>query len=242
MRGRRRVRSPGSRRPRGMRCGWGAAAGAPRLLYVASRPGPAAIRGPITRLAPGDGRSDLEAAVRVAAAQRLRGRPARVEGYTDAPGARLSRVGYRTFGHASENLTLTRAAASTSGSGRTLLLTEVRNFGGTARGEGAAQVSIEGNDVLSADDRAVALFGRAARPRVLLVSPGNPYLEAALSVLPVRRVDRTGEVDPASWGGYDLVVLDRVPATTLPPGRYLIVGTVPGTLPLDVGAPPRAGA
>src|SRR3970282_2167242 len=72
-------------------------------------------------------------------------------------------------------------------------------------------------------DRAVALSDRAARPRVSLVSPGTPYLEAALSVLPVRRVDRTGEVDPASWGGYDLVVLDRVPATTLPPGRHLIV-------------------
>ena len=243
-----------------------AAGAAPRVVLDFSTE-PAAIRRTITRLAPGDGRSDLEAAVRVAAAQRLRGRPAQVEVYTDAPGARLSRVGYRTFGHASENLTLTRAAASTSGSGRTLLLTEVRNFGGTARrttvrvawpdgtveaaplalpageavtriwtarGEGAAQVSIEGNDVLSADDRAVALIGRAARPRVLLVSPGNPYLEAALSVLPVRRVDRTGEVDPASWGGYDLVVLDRVPATTLPPGRYLIVGTVPETLPLDV--------
>src|SRR3972149_3848031 len=94
MRGRRRIRSPGSGRPRRMRCGWGAG----------GRGG-----------APGWGR------------------PGQVEVYTDAPGARLSRVGYRTFGRASENLTLTRAAASTSGSGRTLLLTEVRNFGGTAR-------------------------------------------------------------------------------------------------------------
>ncbi len=238
---------------------------APRVVLDFSTE-PAAIRRAITQLSPGDGRSDLEAAVRVAAAQRVRGRAAQVTVYTDAPGPPLPGVSYRTFGRASENLALVRVAASTSGS-RTLLLTEVRNFGGTAqrttmrvtwpdgtvestplvvpaaeavtriwaaRGEGAVRVSIGGGDALPADDRAVALIGRGARPRVLLVSPGNPFLEAALGVLPVRRVDRTGQVNPASWGGYDLIILDRVSVTTLPPGRYLIVGTVPETLPLDV--------
>ncbi len=231
---------------------------------------PAAVRRAILRLAPGEGRCDLEAAVRAAVAQRLRGRAPQVVVYSDAPGPRLPRVTYRTFGRPSENLALVRVAVSTSGAGRPMVLTAVRNFGGAgrrttvhvawpdgteeaasllvpagevavrvwpARGEGLARVRIEGRDVLPADDRGEVVVGRAVLPRVLLVSPGNPFLEAAVEVLPVRAVERASRPDPAAWAAYDVVVLDRVDVRTLPPGRYLIVGSVPETLPLDVEAP-----
>ncbi|MDQ7848712.1 MAG: VWA domain-containing protein [Armatimonadota bacterium] len=231
---------------------------------------PAMVRRAILRLAPGDGRCDLEAAVRAAVAQRLRGRAPQVVVYTDTPGPRLPRVTYRTFGRPSENLALVRMAASTSGTGRPVLLTAVRNFGSTdrrttvhvawpdgtentapllvpagevavrvwpVRGEGVARVRLEARDVLPADDRGEVVVGRAALPRVLLVSPGNPFLEAALQVLPVRAVGRAARPDPAAWPAYDVVVLDRVDVRTLPPGRYLIAGSVPETLPLDVEAP-----
>jgi Mg-chelatase subunit ChlD len=231
---------------------------------------PAAVRRAVLRLAPGDGRCDMDAAVRAAAAQRLRGRAPQVVVYSDAPGPRLPRVTYRTFGRPSENLALVRVATSTSGTGRPVLLTAVRNFGNTdrratvrvvwpdgtaeaasllapagevavrvwrVRGDGVARVRLEGTDALPADDQGEALVGQAALPRVLLVSPGNPFLEAALQVLPVRAVERAAHPDPATWAAYDLVVLDRVDVRALPAGRYLIVGSVPETLPVDVGAP-----
>jgi len=57
--------------------------------------------------------------------------------------------------------------------------------------------------------------------------------------MPARRVDRASQPVFSSWSAYDLVVLDRVAVRTLPPGRYLIVGTVPETLPVEVGATTR---
>lgn len=221
----------------------------------------------VRRMRPTDGPSDLDAAIRVAAAQRVRGRPAQTVVFTDRPGLQLARVVYRPLGGSADNVAITRAAAGTSGGGRTYLLTEVRNFGGaartaalrvtwpdgtaevarvtipregsvtrvwTARGDGAARIAVEAGDILPADDEAVVLVGQASRPRVLLVSGGNPFLEAVLSVLPVRQVDQTARVDPAAWAGYDLIVLDRTPPLVLPPGRYLLVGTVPENLPVDV--------
>lgn len=230
---------------------------------------PAAIRRAIRRLSAGDGPADLDSAVQVAAAQRVRGRPAQVVVFSDIPGPALPRVSYRTFGRPSNNLAVTRATVSTSGGGRTLLLTEVRNYGTatqratlrvtwptgvveravlavppdapvtrvwTARGDGPARVDLEASDVLPADNHAVVTVGGAARPRVLLVTRGNPFLEAVLSVLPAS-AEMTAALNPAEWAGYDLVILDRVRVSALPAGQYLLVGTVPDTLPLDVGDP-----
>jgi uncharacterized membrane protein len=108
------------------------------------------------------------------------------------------------------------------------------------RGDGVARVELQSGDVLPADDRAAVVIGRARLPSVLLVSPGNPYLEAVLSVLPVRRAARTRTLRPEAWGAYDLVILDRTPPVTLPPGRFLVIGTVPEGLPLEVTGSKRS--
>jgi Mg-chelatase subunit ChlD len=247
------------------------AGASPRLVLDFSSE-PAAVRRAIQRLQPADGRADVEGAVRVATAQRLRGQPVQVIVYTDAPGAPLPRVTYQTFGAATSNLALVRATTSTSGGGQTQLLAEVRNFGRAlqrvplrvtwpdgsaqrelvevpagdavtriwpARGDGPAYVDLQTDDALPADNHAVALVGRAIRPRVLLVSPGNPFLEAALAVLPVEQVRRAATAAPATWGAFDLVILDRVVTPRVPPGRYLIVGTVPPGLPVSTAGTAR---
>ncbi|MGH2453753.1 MAG: VWA domain-containing protein [bacterium] len=110
----------------------------------------------------------------------------------------------------------------------------------TGRGDGVARVDLQSGDVLAADDRAAVLIGRARLPRVLLVSPGNPYLEAVLRVLPVRSAGRTATVRPEAWGAYDLIILDRIPPVTLPPGRFLMIGTVANGLPIEVTGAARA--
>ncbi len=118
--------------------------------------------------------------------------------------------------------------------------------GGTAtrlwrgRGDGVAQVDLQSGDVLPADDLAAVVVGRARLPSVLLVSPGNPYLEAVLSVLPVARAARTSALRPETWGAYDLVILDRTPQVALPPGRFLVIGTIPTGLPLEVTGSSRS--
>lgn len=108
-----------------------------------------------------------------------------------------------------------------------------------ARSDGVVRVAVRApdgrplGDALPADDAAEVVVGDALRPRVLLVSSGNPFLEAALDALPVREVRRAPRADPAAWGAFDLVVLDRPPPLALPPGRYIVVGTVPEGLPVS---------
>lgn len=69
---------------------------------------------------------------------------------------------------------------------------------------------LEGDDVLSLDDRAVATVARRAAIDVLWVGPPNPFLAAALTASPGLRAERLdefpGEIDPA----IDLVIADRV--------------------------------
>jgi hypothetical protein len=76
----------------------------------------------------------------------------------------------------------------------------------------------EGHDDLAADDRAYAVVPERRRVRVLCVSDGNRYLEAALLLDEYLDVDA---VTPAAYrgaGAYDVVVFDRfVPAA--PPGK-----------------------
>jgi Mg-chelatase subunit ChlD len=108
-----------------------------------------------------------------------------------------------------------------------------------ARSDGVVRVVVRApdgqplGDALPADDAAEVVVGDALRPRVLLIGPGNPFLEAALDALPVREVRRAARADPAAWGAFDLVVLDRTPPMALPPGRYIVVGTVPEGLPVS---------
>lgn len=99
---------------------------------------------------------------------------------------------------------------------------------------GVATVSLEPGDLLGADDRAVAAVGREGLPRVLVVGSSNAVLDAVLGAVPTRGVSRAEEPRPQEWGRFDLVVLDRVMETDLPPGAYLLIGTVPINFPLKI--------
>ncbi|MCS7235660.1 MAG: BatA and WFA domain-containing protein [Armatimonadota bacterium] len=85
-------------------------------------------------------------------------------------------------------------------------------------------------DALAATDRYVALAWQLVRPRVLVVGPADPFLERGLQVV-AGEVSRQAAPQVAGWPEFDVVVLHRASAP-LPPGRYLLVATVPPNLPV----------
>lgn len=99
---------------------------------------------------------------------------------------------------------------------------------------GQLAVTLEGRDALAADDRAVAVAGREWLPRVLVVGAENPVLDSVLRAVPLAGALRTDKVAPSEWGGANVVVLDGVPPLELPPGAYLLIGTVGVNLPVRI--------
>jgi Ca-activated chloride channel family protein len=100
--------------------------------------------------------------------------------------------------------------------------------------EGVLTVRLEGRDALAADDHAVLLAGREGLPRVLVVGEANLPLDAVLAAIPTAGVTRTDRVAPAQWARADLVVLDGLQPVMLPPGAYLLIGTLGENLPAGV--------
>ena len=87
-------------------------------------------------------------------------------------------------------------------------------------------------DLLSADDRAVAVASIRRSVRVLVAGPADPFLDALLGSLPGVRVDRRPDSAPAT--GYDLAVYDRVAVPAQPDAPFLAIappGGVPGLVP-----------
>jgi len=103
------------------------------------------------------------------------------------------------------------------------------------------EARLAGDDQLALDDRAWAVVPPDRLLRILLVSEGDPYLEAALSFLP--NAELYG-VKPAAYGAgtkpelFDLVIFDaalpvtlpRVPTLAIAPPRTSPLGTVTGSL------------
>jgi hypothetical protein len=85
-------------------------------------------------------------------------------------------------------------------------------------------------DVLAATDRFVAVAWQLVRPRVLLVGPTDPFLERGLRVV-AGELAHQAAPQVAVWPQFDVVVLHRA-SVPLPPGRYLLVATVPPNLPV----------
>ncbi len=102
---------------------------------------------------------------------------------------------------------------------------------------GQALAKIESDDDLAADNVAYAAVTPPQPLRVLLVGPGNFYLESVLAALPdteVNKREAVGREDIAQLArSHDLVVLDRIPAPELPPGNFLLVDTIAPELPFS---------
>lgn len=83
------------------------------------------------------------------------------------------------------------------------------------------------DDPFPLDDVAWAARSPSTSRRVLLVSPGNLFLERALGMLPGVELTRLAPAQPLPAEAYDLLVFDGAPAE-LPPGNVWLIGAPPG--------------
>jgi hypothetical protein len=101
--------------------------------------------------------------------------------------------------------------------------------------EGLVKVVLTPEDDLAADNVAWLYLAPATQVRTLVVTPGNFFLELALKndplVAPVYLRPEEFESQLASnqltGQEFDVVIFDRYPPTSLPPGAYLFLGALP---------------
>jgi len=102
-------------------------------------------------------------------------------------------------------------------------------------GGGVLEVRQMQEDLLACDDAAWSILTPPKRLSVLLVTAGNPVLEAALRACPVAKVDgitvsEFAAMDHGRMGveqPYDVIVLDNVEVASTPKGRFLVLGRPP---------------
>jgi hypothetical protein len=98
------------------------------------------------------------------------------------------------------------------------------------------------DDSLSLDNQAYAVLNRPRRARVLLVTPGDPSLQAALQTEQVAELADVTLAAPdvlnderhrtlAAAGAYDLVIFDRSQPLQMPQANTLFLGALPATTP-----------
>jgi hypothetical protein len=91
------------------------------------------------------------------------------------------------------------------------------------------------SDDLDADNTAYAVMPPPRQISVLLVSPGNLFLEKVLRTDPQVEVEvRKPDAYQGGMEGFDVVVVDSVSPQKLGSGRFVLVNTVPADLPLEV--------
>ncbi len=111
------------------------------------------------------------------------------------------------------------------GSGETKSM--VHPLDGRLTGRMLARIDV--SDDLAADNTAYVWLDAGEHLRVLLVSPGNFYLETALKAMSGVRTTMIEAFDATSvnrqMSRNDVVVFDRIAPPHLPPGRYLLIDT-----------------
>lgn len=95
-------------------------------------------------------------------------------------------------------------------------------------GARAATVAVDGaatNNAFSLDDRGFSILSQRKAAQVLLVSPGNPYLEKVLSLLPGIELYRvpSRRYLAVEADRYDVVIFDDYLPPLLPRGNLLVV-------------------
>jgi Ca-activated chloride channel family protein len=99
---------------------------------------------------------------------------------------------------------------------------------------GILRAEISAGDDLPVDNHAVAVIPAPHSVRVLLISSGNAFLEKALAADPQLQVEKGTPESVSKAGQYEVAILDNVPVKTVPPGRYIIVNSVPEGVPLQL--------
>ncbi len=102
-------------------------------------------------------------------------------------------------------------------------------------GGGVLRARLNVTDDLATDDVAYAVIAPARTFRVLLVSPGNLFLEKELSTDPQVKLEvRKPDAYQGGMEGFDVVVLDTVSPPRIGSGRFVLVNTSPPDVPLEV--------
>ena len=102
-------------------------------------------------------------------------------------------------------------------------------------GGGVLRARLNVTDDLAADDIAYAVIAPARTIQVLLVSPGNLFLEKELSTDPQVKLEvRKPDAYSGGMEGFDVVVLDSVSPARIGSGRFVLVNTAPPDVPLEV--------
>ena len=100
---------------------------------------------------------------------------------------------------------------------------------------GVLKLKLDVSDDLDADNTAYAVMPPPRQISVLLVSPGNLFLEKVLKTDPQVEVEvRKPDAYQGGMEGFDVVVLDSVSPQKLGNGRFVLVNTVPADVPLEV--------
>ena len=96
----------------------------------------------------------------------------------------------------------------------------------------AARIGVR--DDLEADNAVYGIVPEPRKLRVLLVSPGNLFLEKALKADPQVVLETKAPGDyTGGMGGTDVVVLDSVSPAKVGPGRFVLVNALPGDVPIE---------
>jgi uncharacterized membrane protein len=100
---------------------------------------------------------------------------------------------------------------------------------------GVLKLRLDVSDDLDADNVAYAVIPPPRTISVLLVSPGNLFLEKALQTDPQVKLEvRKPDAYQGGMEGFDVVVVDSVSPQKLGNGRFVLVNTVPSDVPLEV--------
>lgn len=100
-------------------------------------------------------------------------------------------------------------------------------------GANALEARLRGSDAFSLDDRADATVTAGKPTRVLLITPGNPFLQQALKLAP--GVDLTVADHVGGGANADVVVYDGVAPARLPLANVLLVHPPVGDVPWSIG-------
>src|SRR5215468_4874389 len=102
-------------------------------------------------------------------------------------------------------------------------------------GGGTVSARLQARDDLATDNVAYAVLPPARKMSVLLVSPGNLFLEKVLRTDPQVSLEvRTPDQYQGGMGEADVVVIDSVSPPKVGPGRFVFVNGVPSDVPLEM--------
>ncbi|MBI3075973.1 MAG: VWA domain-containing protein, partial [Deltaproteobacteria bacterium] len=104
----------------------------------------------------------------------------------------------------------------------------------TSAGGETIRAEIDADDDLETDNRAFAVLPLPRKRSVLLVSPGNAFIEKALKADPQLQVEvQTPDAYKADTA-HDITIFDSFAPEKIPEGRYIFVHAVPKNLPVEV--------